>query len=201
MNDRKSRFASFPRYRRPIHALSAVLLGLVLLAAPAHQVWAKKKSVDISDLTIERAMHCVMEPKFDIKLGAAAEEPAAKDKPKPPKESHVFAITAKGKVLHGVRPDDSDGDYHWNYLDPVVRLDEDGKSNFIALNRDKGDLSDFITSRIFIVSFSRDQVALANTSYFSEMAGGTASAAWNNCNKIKIDDGKMELKEGFWSFL
>ena len=200
MNDRKARIPSLPRNCCPIRALGIVLLGALLLAAPASAVWAKKKSVDISDLTIAQAMHCVMEPKFDIKLGAAAEG-APEAKPKPPKESHVFAITAKGKVLHGWRPEGSDADYHWSYLDPIVRMDENGKSNFIALNRNKGDLSDFITSRVFVVSFSRDQVALANTSYFAELAGGTASAAWNKCNKIKIDDGEMELKEGFWSFL
>jgi len=201
MKDRKARFSSLPRYSPLSRALPALSLGALLLVAPASGVWAMKKSLDIKGLTIEQAMTCVMEPRFDVKLGAAAEQPPGPGDGKAPKESHVFAITAKGKVLNGVRPQDSDEAYHWNYLDPIVRLDEDGNSNFIALNREKGDLTDFITSRIFIVSFSRDQVALANAKYFAGFEGGAASAAWNNCDKVTVTDGKMQLGGGgIWPF-
>ena len=201
MRDRKARVSSLQRYGTRNRGLTAVMLGALLLAAPASGVWAMEKSVEIKGLTIEKAMQCAMEPRFDVKLGAAAEQPRAPGDGKAPKESHVFAITAEGKVLNGMRLQDSDGAYHWNYLDPIVRLDEDGNSNFIALNREKGDLTDFIRSKIFIVSFSRDQVALANANYFAGMEGGTASAAWNKCEQITVTDGKMQLGGGgIWPF-
>jgi len=201
MRDRKARVSSLQRHRVRNCGLAAVLLGALLMAAPGSGAWAMKESADITGLTIEQAMHCVMEPKFDVKLGAAAEQPPEPEGEKTPKESHVFATIANGKILNGVRPDGTDKPYHWTYLDPIVRLDENGKSNVIALNREKGDLTDFITSRIFIISFSRDQVALANTKYFSGLAGGAASAAWNNCDKVTVTDGKMQLGGGgIWPF-
>ena len=51
------------------------MLAVLLLAAPASVAWAAKKSIDVKGLTIDKAMTCVMEPKFDVKLGAAADQP------------------------------------------------------------------------------------------------------------------------------
>ena len=201
MRDRKARVSSLQRRCGWTRGLAAIFLGALLMAAPGSGAWAMKESADIKGLTIDQAMTCVMEPKFDVKLGAAAEQPPGPDGEKAPKEAHVFATTANGKILNGVRPDGSDKPYHWSYLDPIVRLDENGKSNVIALNREKGDLTDFITSRIFVISFSRDQVALANTKYFSGLAGGAASAAWDECDKVTVTDGKMQLGGGaIWPF-